>query len=275
MSKIKYKNGIPYFLGSLLQLCLGVWLIGSAHADTGADPAELERTWQAAKVYLPSDGPMVKTRVSGQELTDKIDLSDYSVVVYAHGCAGLGEAALDAGIFLSRAGYIVVAPDSFARLNKPRSCDPSIPRGGLHRAVLGWRHAEVDYAIKRLKSFGAHAPSHIFLMGLSEGAITTATYEGEALSGRIIEGWTCHAGWPEYRGLRSPSSEPVLSLVADRDPWFTLPVLQGDCGAYMTGHKNAKSIVFGQGSPLRTSHWLAFDGSVKAMILDFLEVNEN
>jgi len=274
MSTIVRKIGVFYIVCSLFQLCLSIGFVGTARADTGSDPAELERTWDAAKVYLPSGGPMPQTRVSGQDLRGEIDLSPYSVVIYAHGCAGLGEAALDAGLFLSQAGFIVIAPDSFARLNKPRSCDTSIPRGGLHRAVLGWRHAEIDNAIKRLKSFGAHAPSHIFLMGLSEGAITTATYEGEALSGRVIEGWTCHAGWPEYIGLSSPVSEPVLSLVADQDPWFTLPVLQGDCGAYMANHKNATSVVFGKGSPLRTSHWLAFDRGIKEMILKFLKENE-
>ncbi len=274
MSGVYHKIGIYCVVCAILQLCLSNGFVGNANADTGEDPVELERTWQAAKVYLPSDGPITRTRVSGPELLAGVDLSPYSVVIYAHGCAGLGQAAEDAGVFLSQSGFIVVAPDSFSRLSKPRSCDTSIPKGGLHRAVLGWRHAEVDSAIKRLKSLGAHAPSNIFLMGLSEGAITTATYEGEALSGRIIEGWTCHAGWPEYRGLRSPHSEPVLSMVADRDPWFTLPVLKGDCGAYMTNHKNASSVVFGAGSPLRTRHWLAFDGEVKEMISEFLKANE-
>lgn len=267
------KTGSINRFSLLLLACLGICVSRAAAADSGTDPKELFRTWQAAKIYAPADGPIANAPTHGAALSSELDLSGYAVVIYAHGCAGLDNAALDAGIFLSGAGYIVIQPDSFARQNKPQSCDPAIPRGGLHRAVLGWRQAEIDFALQRLKSLGARGPSHIFLMGLSEGAITTATYSGEAFSGRIIEGWTCHAGWPEYIGLNSPRSEPVLSLVADRDPWFTLPVLQGDCGAYMANHQNAKSVVFTEGSPLRRSHWLSFDATVKKMVLDFLAAN--
>jgi hypothetical protein len=38
-------------------------------------------------------------------------------------------------------------------------------------------------------------------MGHSEGAIAVATLDAPPVAARIIEGWTCHAGWPEYRGL--------------------------------------------------------------------------
>lgn len=258
----------------LLLSCLGFGFSVAARADSGTDPKELERAWLAAKIFVPDSVDAKHSRLLNPNLLQSTDLSGHSVVVYAHGCAGLDKAASDAGVFLARAGFIVLEPDSFARKIKPQSCDPSIPKGGLHRAVLGWRHAEIDFVVKRLKSMEHRAPAHIFLMGLSEGAIATATYNAEPLSGRIIEGWTCHAGWPEYVGLKSPRTEPVLSLVADRDPWFTLPILKGDCGSYMADRINAKSVVFGQGSSLRESHWLTFDKDVKTMVLTFLETSK-
>jgi len=230
---------------------------------------ELQRTWDAAQVYLPAGSEAEKTRMSGQDLA-AVDISGLSVILYAHGCAGLDIASETAGIFLSDAGYAVIEPDSFARLNKPVSCKPEIPQGGLHRAVLKWRQEEVRYAIEKLQQLPGGAPSRIFLMGLSEGAITTATFSGVPVAGRIIEGWTCNAGWPEYNGLNSPEGEPVLSLVGDRDPWFRLLVLQGDCGEFMQGHENTTSLVYGKGTRLRWEHWLSYDKDVQKTILDFL-----
>lgn len=92
---------------------------------------------------------------------------------------------------------------------------------------------------------------------------------GESVKARIIEGWGCHADWPEYHGLNAPAAEPVLSLVGDKDPWFRNPVLQGDCGEFMVNDES-QSVVFNSGS-LRYEHELLERPEVKQIVGKFLE----
>ncbi len=257
---------------ALLALLLGA---GAAFAQGSAwNPDELARTWKAARVFLPlADDRIERTTVGRLDRARLARLGPLPVVIYAHGCAGIGPASDDTGRYLAHAGFLVIAPDSFARENKPRSCEPARHRGGLHRAVLGWRQAEIDYAIRKARDLPGVDRDNLFLMGFSEGAITVATYVGEPVRGRVIEGWTCHSGWLEYRGLNAPRDEPVLSLVGSNDPWFRKPWLQGDCGAFMAGRTNARSIVFRPPSPLANRHYLSSKPAARRAILDFLAAN--
>ncbi len=267
------KSRIARRLAAVAALAL---LLGAcaALAQGGArDPDEIARTWRAARVFLPVADGVERSTVGRLDRKRLAGLGPLPVVIYAHGCAGIGPATDDTGRYLARAGFLVIAPDSFARKDKPRSCDPARHRGGLHRAVLGWRQAEVDNAIRKARALPGVDPDNIFLMGFSEGAITVATYTGEPVRGRIIEGWTCHSGWPEYRGLNAPRNEPVLSLVGSNDPWFRQPWLQGACGAYMAGRTNARSIVFRPPSPLAKRHYLSSKPEARDAILGFLAAN--
>jgi len=262
------------FFSLFLLLAEGISVSSAQAVDDrrlASDPTELQRTWDDARVFLPASTNAPNTRMHGKDLLENTtDITGFPAVIHAHGCAGIDGASLEIGLFLSRAGYIAVQPDSFARQIKPISCDPSIPQGGLHRGVLAWRHEEIRFALKQLVETTNLDIGPVFLMGFSEGAIAVATIKDTNVAGRIIEGWTCHAGWPEYKGLNSNLGEPVLSLVADRDPWFRLPILQGNCGTYIKGKPNGKSVVFGEGSPLRAGHWLSYDTTVQKIILDFL-----
>jgi len=195
-----------------------------------------------------------------------------ATVVYLHGCDGINTLSVKAADLLAAAGYLVLLPDSFARRDKPRSCDPLAHRGGLHREVLGWRHAEADLALRQAATLPAVDPRRIFLMGLSEGAIATATYVGQGLTGRVIEGWTCHAGWPEYQGLRAPAGEAVLSLLGQNDPWFTAPALRGDCGAFMgSASPRRRSLVFRPPHPAASQHDLLWNVDARRALFDFLD----
>lgn len=235
---------------------------GIANAES-----DLDRTWQQAQVWLPG------TLAAATQADIPAKTGASAVILYAHGCDGPGRITTASARFLAAAGYLVVAPDSFARHDKPRSCDPSIPRGSLHRVVLGWRQDEMRHAMTRLRRMPATRDLPIALMGHSEGAITVATIEAPDAALRIVEGWTCHAGWPEYRGLNAPADQPVLSLVGEEDPWFRLPVLRGDCGAFMADAPHMRSVVYDAPGYLADKHWLSADSGVQATILDFLSDN--
>ena len=236
--------------------------IGAAIAQS-----EVERTWQQAQIWLPG----TLNAVTPADIP--ADTQAKAVVLYAHGCDGPSRITTVSARFLAAAGYLVAAPDSFARREKPVSCDPTIPRGGLHREVLGWREAELRHAMTRLRAITATRGLPIALMGHSEGGITVATMEAPDAALRVIEGWTCHAGWPEYRGLNAPVDQPVLSLVGAQDPWFRAPVLRGYCRAFMPDGAPMRSVVYRPPGYLAEKHWLTADAEVQATVLDFLSDN--
>lgn len=241
-------------LALLLALCAGVARAG--------DP-EVMRTWQAAQVWLPGTVSPVSVDALAQAAPPR------AVVLYAHGCDGPSRITDVTARFLAGAGYLVIAPDSFAREDKPTSCIAAQARGGLHRAVLGWRQKEMRHALGRIDGIDALADAPVVLMGHSEGATTTATLIAPGIDLRIIEGWTCHAGWPEYTGLAVRPGQPVLALLGEDDPWFRQPLLHGDCGAYMQG-PNQVSKVYAEPGYLAGKHWLSTDKDVQALILDFI-----
>ena len=123
------------------------------------------------------------------------------------------------------------------------SCKPRKLLGGLQRRVLNFRLAEAHHAYRYALTLHWVDRNNIFLMGWSEGGITTARYPFGNLAGRVILGWTCTTGWWEYEGLAGPLDEPILSVVATDDPWFNEPWLAGDCGDFMHNRKTSESLV--------------------------------
>ena len=234
-------------------------------AETANDPTELARTWDAARVWLPQQ-PASASSVAELEEANVPG----AIVLYAHGCDGITRITDQTARFLARAGHAVIAPDSFARQRKPVSCFPASRQGSMHREVLAWRHAELKHALDALAAIPALNELPVVLMGHSEGAIAVATLDAPPVAARVIEGWTCHAGWPEYRGVNTARDEPILALVGENDPWFRKPVLQGDCGAFMSGHQDDRSVVLRAPSYLHNRHWLSFDAHVQAIILGFI-----
>ena len=253
----------------LAAICGAAW--GSNEAS------ELQRTWDAAWVFAPDASAAGYARLRGSDLRQRFEpgvAPPAAIVLHAHGCDGLSEISAASGRFLAQSGYLVVEPDSFARRDKPVSCKPARHLGGLHRAVLGWRHDEMRFAAAKLEQIKSLAGLPLILMGHSEGAIAVATIADLPSAARIVEGWTCHAGWPEYRGLAAPPDEPVLALVGADDPWFRAPVLKGDCGAFMHGAAQ-HSIVYHSPNYLAGKHWLSSDPEVRETIIGFIRRHTN
>ena len=253
---------IPSVLGLLAAL------IGPL--PTSAEDADLLRTWQRASVIVPGEDGLIRGWIEDIDERLPETVPPHPTVIYLHGCAGLGRISHDAAKLLAETGYAVIMPDSFAREHKPKSCDPARVVGGLHRGVLAWRQAEANQAIRKARRLAWVDPDNVFLWGFSEGGTTAATVTGEPVNARIVEGWTCHAGWGEYRGLDAPAEEPVLALLGAEDPWFRPSYLQGDCGAFMEGRTGSESIVYERPNFLTTKHHLSWHPDVRQLILDFL-----
>lgn len=240
-----------------------------------SNPAELERTWQAARVRIPKPGgSYISTTMEELASGSQTIAGTWPTVIYLHGCSGVWSGTYTRINFLARNGYAVIAPVSFARQKYPRSCNPEKHQGGLYRPTLYMRQNDAGYAIAKAKALPWVDDDNIFLMGLSQGGITTATFFSTSpetsVRARIVEGWTCHAGWPEYGGISAPDSEPVLTLVGSKDPWFQNRWTKGDCTKFIEPSNGSKSVVYSSGY-LSTRHELLESKEVQETVLGFLE----
>ena len=278
-------------------LCLNSVLVGAAgYTQTGlnnqtkvftksvdmqesdwTDPVELERTWQAALVRIPKlNRGYIKTTIKKLAKKNSPVEGVWPTVIYLHGCTGIWDGTYARINFLAKNGYAVIAPTSFARKKYPISCEPSTHKGGLYRPTLIMRQNDAGHAIAKAKTLPWVNKADVFLMGLSQGGITTATFSSQlpihTVKARIVEGWTCNAGWGEYRGINAPASEPVLTLVASKDPWFQNSWNRGSCEAFLNKLNGSKSVVFSKGF-LSTQHELLNYRKPKKTVLEFIRLH--
>ena len=235
------------------------------------DPQELKRTWDGAKVRIPLETGVIKASMIN--LRNVPTEKKFPTVIYMHGCNGFWTGTDRRVDFLATLQFAAIAPNSFARKKVPTSCEPLTHKAGMYRATLIMRQNEVAYAIREACKLAWVDSKNIILMGHSEGGITTATFTGESVKARIIEGWGCHASWPEYHGLNALKTEPVLSIIGDKDPWLSNLALQGDCGEF-TLNEASESIVFKSGY-IRYEHFLLEYPEAKALVRKFLKKNSN
>ena len=237
--------------------------------------SELYRTWQAALVRIPNNHKVFVGQIRDLPLEALPIKGKLPTVIYFHGCSGFWWGTYIRLDFFAENGFAVIAPASFARAKYPKSCDPATKRAGLYRETLNMRQYDALNAIKNAKQLDWVDSKNIFLVGFSEGGITSATVSTGSDSGvnaRVIEGWTCHAEWSEYRGINTSSSEPVLALVADQDPWYQDSWARGSCGTYMRSDNGSRSVIYSIG-PLISKHSLLDDSDVQTTVLEFLQAN--
>jgi len=86
----------------------------------------------------------------------------------------------------------------------------------------------------------------------------------------VIEGWTCTSAWREYKGLRAPKTQPVLSLLGSKDPWFQNPYTNGECTGFLNKKNGSKSVVYKKGA-LSYQHELLENTDVQNTVLQFLQ----
>ena len=238
------------------------------------DPAELERVWQSALVRIPKpDGKFIATTVKELHNHNLEGSEKFSTVIYLHGCYGLWSGTYTRIDFLASNGYAVIAPPSMARKKYSKSCEPAEIQGGFYRDVLKIRHADAGYAIEKAKTLPWVDASRVFLVGLSEGGITTATFHGSSVRARIVEGWTCQSVWGEYRGINAPEGEPVLTLLGAKDPWFQNPYMGGECTGFLKRRNDGSKSVVYTDDVLSHRHMLFEDERVRAEVLEFLRAH--
>ena len=237
------------------------------------NPDELERVWLASLVKVPlGNSKYLETTIQQLGEKDISSLGKFPTIVYLHGCSGIWSGTLRRINFFAENGFVVIAPPSFARKKYAKSCETEEHKSSIYRDVIRIRQADAAHVIAMAKELPFVEKNNIFLVGLSEGGITTATLHAKnaSVNARIVEGWTCQTTWREYRGIKAPNSEPVLSLVGSEDPWFIKPWNQGDCGEFLNRRNGSKSVVFKQGELSRKHELLEYQ-EVQKLVLDFLQ----
>lgn len=238
------------------------------------NPEEKMRTWDRAIVWVPT-GFNSSRRMTMQELVETYSDSDekFPTAIYMHGCTGLWAGSSRRMKFLADNGILAIGPASLARKKYAQSCDHTVHKGGMFREAVTIRRIDAGHAIDRAKELPFVDADNMLLIGLSEGGITAATFtsmqKDRSVRARVVEGWTCNAGWFELAGLRAPESEPVLALVGKNDPWFQSSYLQGHCGESMFHENGSKSVVYETGR-LSYEHELLEYREVQEETLAFL-----
>ncbi len=136
------------------------------------------------------------------------------VVVYLHGCRGLGYTGADINSgaikyihFLVSEGWAVFAPDSFARPGRSRLCYQQWGSDTYNQ-----RREETAYALARLSSMPWVDGKRLVLAGHSEGG---EAWSEPGFSAVVITGADC--GGTGY-AAQAPRGIPVLSLVGGDAP---------------------------------------------------------
>jgi len=210
------------------------------------------RTWTAAEVFLP--GKFFPTTVDDVHL-DK----PAPVVVYIHGCAGLDTSLRYLAKWLNERGYVVVAPNSFARHERPLNCDSKDKVYGKNLEVLSYREAEIEYAARQLEQLSWADPHRLFLIGHSEGGDAASRTRAKEFRGIVISGSSC------FNGIQAPDDVAALAVYSDNDTWNKR---SQRCPEATSKRLNASSVAL-HGS----EHWTLDAPPVVNALAEFLQRN--
>jgi dienelactone hydrolase len=250
--------------GVLAALALAAPLLAGEAPAAGA---QVRITWERAYVLLP----VAADRLVGGRMDEAFVREELAAlpagrklpaVLYLHGCSGLAPGNFDYMHLLAGEGYAVLAPDSFARPGRPKTCDPRRHRGipgAPFARVAAMRQEEIRYGLERMRGLAWVDAERLFLMGHSQGGAAVAAFPNPGFRGVIISGSTC-----QY-GLNAPEGTPVLAVYSEKDPWLRNRSPRG-CGEWGFVYQRPIEFHLFPGS----AHNLAGDARARALIRGFL-----
>lgn len=190
-----------------------------------SDREELEKTWQGALVHLPDQlggtfGRLVRDGRLDNALLQNGPTEKWPLILFMHYCEGLGHHREDIRR-LSKLGFIVLAPDSFAREHRPLGCYEDREKFIRYfDAAVGFQKAELNYAVQKLSAFDWIDRKNLFLFGSGMGGLVVAHYEGDEFAGHLIEGWGCRGPNPIFDGIWAPPQVRVFTTVSRNTPFL-------------------------------------------------------
>lgn len=206
--------------------------------------------WQQTRIYVPwtatIDGKPIEGTVAelaakgGGEADPLAGLlrpdARLPVVVFLHGCSG--DLAGMPEKFVKR-GFIVAAPQSFARPDRPVSC------GDIGPETIRWRQEEARWTIDHLSGLPWVDGHGMAVVGASEGGLAVAQFASapKDLAAFVILGWTCTDRENiDFDGVRVPAGKPVYAAIGDLDPAVASGRTGGTCQRALAGRPGSRSI---------------------------------
>ncbi|PWR21328.1 hypothetical protein DKG74_12855 [Zavarzinia aquatilis] len=224
-------------------LCLGLLTACGLFSDE-------EIVWQQTRLYVPWTATLDGTAAEGSvadfmaqggseddPLAGRLRVgTSLPLVVFLHGCSG--ELAGMPEKFQKR-GFIVAAPSSFARPDRPVSC------GDIGPETIRWRQEEARWVIERLSRAPWLDRHGIAVVGASEGGLAVAQF-AEApkdVVAFVILGWTCtDRDNSDFDGVRVPAGRAVYAAVGDLDPAVASGRTGGTCERALAGRPGARAV---------------------------------
>jgi len=242
-----------------------------------SNTAELKRTWTQALVYLPASVGgqfgrlLAQTKPFTVDLRSRPNRRNLPTILYLHSCEGLGHHREDLKR-LSKLGFVVIAPDSFARKHRPLGCNEEREKFIRYFDIAAaFQKAELDYAVQRLKEFSWIDRKNFFLIGSGIGGMVTAHYQGADFAGHVIEGWGCRGPNPVFDGIWAPPGVRVFSAVSRIDPWYQKnPGFGVDCASFIVGRPGSVSVVL-----MRPAHYVSWYSKSRVALIKFLTRDMN
>lgn len=139
------------------------------------------------------------------------------IILFLHGCDGLGGPRLFAWQtawvqHLTRQGFVVVAPDSFADPRPPQSCRAPFPN---KEEIYQLRARQAAVAIERIRL--RYPTSRLIVWGHSEGA-GVANLLTSPVDGIITTGYQC--GYRSTGRMWIGPMVPLLAIMGTADPYI-------------------------------------------------------
>lgn len=191
-----------------------------------------------------------------------------ATIIYLHGCNGFHSGNETDGRWLSRSGYLVIMPDSFARPGRPSHCAAGLLPPGTRRdpftpASVERRMSEVRYALAQTQKLAAVDKQRLVLWGHSEGGKTAVWYPGDEFRSHVATGDDCsNVAVP---GMNTLKEKPVLVILFNLDT--SIMMSRGrvqSCTRWSEG-RNLKEVRY-EGK----AHWPGNYAEVRAEMLMFL-----
>lgn len=197
----------------IYQLFFITFCVTSSYAQDYSQMMEVSRKFDisesyiAAKIFTPS--------MSNASSVEKLEeVKPKNVVIYLHGCGGIGSDEQAWGRFLSENNFAVVMPDSLAIKGRRRNCEVGSSTRNAHNVPVGpLRVLEARHALEQVSKI--KSVEKIFLMGHSEGGATILMAPFGKFNGVISVGSFCSG-----QNVNINKNVPLLLINYESDPWF-------------------------------------------------------
>lgn len=259
---------VPRYIERLAILAMAALAAGCASWDT---PQMLARTYSEARVAIPPvvrQGTMVAPGYSGVMSSEAAQAQlraiaaagvRMPVVLYLHGCSGLGFAELGDLARISTLGVIAVAPNSYARPGRPVACN-DLTKTHVGPGMWQIRSDELAFARDRLAAEPWVDNARVVAFGFSEGGFVVAGTSDARFVGYAVTGSNCN-GYGQV-GIRAPAGKPALAIRSTSDPWLTSA---DACDRAVAGRPHSQSLALD-----KPGHFMNNEPEARAAIDRFL-----